>query len=59
MQHVNIGCEDDFMVFNNAEAAALFVGSWWTFISWSGKINNGVKAVDGKKLSRKLSALDL
>jgi hypothetical protein len=34
-------------------------GGWWFYIPWPRKINCGVKAVDGKKLSRKLSALEL
>jgi len=34
-------------------------GTWWAYIPWSRKINCGVKAEDGKKLSRKLSALEL
>jgi hypothetical protein len=34
-------------------------GSWWAYIPWPRKINCGVKAADGKKLSRKLSALEL
>jgi hypothetical protein len=32
---------------------------WWTYVPWGRKINCGVKAADGKKLSRKLSALEL
>jgi hypothetical protein len=32
---------------------------WWAYMPWSRKINCGVKAGDGKKLSRKLSALEL
>jgi hypothetical protein len=32
---------------------------WWAYIPWPRKINCGVKAEDGKKLSRKLSALEL
>ena len=32
---------------------------WWGYIPWPTKINCGVKAEDGKKLSRKLSALEL
>jgi hypothetical protein len=32
---------------------------WWAYIPWPRKINCGVKAADGKKLSRKLSALEL
>lgn len=32
---------------------------WWAYVPWSRKINCGVKAADGKKLSRKLSALEL
>ena len=34
-------------------------GSWWAVLPWSPKINMGVKAADGKKLGRKLSALEL
>lgn len=34
-------------------------GSWWFYLSWARKINCGVKAADGKKLSKKLSALEL
>ncbi len=34
-------------------------GSWWAYVPWSKKINCGVKAADGKKISRKLSALEL
>ena len=33
--------------------------SWWAYWPWPRKINCGVKAADGKKLSRKLSALEL
>jgi hypothetical protein len=29
---------------------------WWAYVPWARKINCGVKAADGKKLSRKLSA---
>jgi hypothetical protein len=32
---------------------------WWAYVPWARKINCGVKAADGKKLSRKLSALEL
>ena len=32
---------------------------FWFFVPWGRKINAGVKAEDGKKLSRKLSALEL
>jgi hypothetical protein len=32
---------------------------WWAYVPWPRKINCGVKAEDGKKLSRKLSALEL
>jgi hypothetical protein len=32
---------------------------WWVYVPWPRKINCGVKAEDGKKLSRKLSALEL
>ena len=32
---------------------------WWAQVPWPRKINCGVKAEDGKKLSRKLSALEL
>ena len=32
---------------------------WWAYVPWGKKINCGVKAEDGKKLSRKLSALEL
>ena len=32
---------------------------WWVQVPWPRKINCGVKAADGKKLSRKLSALEL
>ena len=34
-------------------------GPWWFYLSWPRKINCGVKAEDGKKLSKKLSALEL
>ena len=34
-------------------------GDWWYYVPWPRKINTGVKAADGKKLSRKLSALEL
>jgi hypothetical protein len=34
-------------------------GDWWAYVPWTKKINCGVKADDGKKLSRKLSALEL
>jgi hypothetical protein len=34
-------------------------GNWWFYVPWPWKINCGVKAADGKKLSRKLSALEL
>jgi hypothetical protein len=34
-------------------------GEWWAYVPWPRKINCGVKAADGKKLSRKLSALEL
>ena len=32
---------------------------WWFYVPWTRKINAGVRAADGKKLSRKLSALEL
>ena len=32
---------------------------WWAMLPWSKKINAGVKAEDGKKIGRKLSALEL
>lgn len=32
---------------------------WWAYVPWPRKINCGMKAADGKKLSRKLSALEL
>jgi hypothetical protein len=32
---------------------------WWAYVPWPRKINCGVKAEDGKKLSRKMSALEL
>jgi len=34
-------------------------GEHWLYLQWPRKINCGVKAEDGKKLSRKLSALEL
>ena len=34
-------------------------GSFWFYVPWSPRINNGVKAADGKRISRKLSALEL
>jgi hypothetical protein len=34
-------------------------GTWWFYVPWARKINCGVRALDGKKLSRKLSALEL
>jgi len=34
-------------------------GPFWFFVPWSPRINNGVRAADGKRLSRKLSALEL
>jgi hypothetical protein len=34
-------------------------GDWWFYVPWPRKINCGVRAIDGKKLSRKLSALEL
>jgi hypothetical protein len=34
-------------------------GKWWFFVPWSRRINCGAKADDGKKLARKLSALEL
>jgi hypothetical protein len=34
-------------------------GPWWFYLRWPRKINCGVKAADGKKLSKKLSALEL
>ena len=33
--------------------------NWWAWVPWARKINCGVKAHDGKKLCRKLSALEL
>jgi hypothetical protein len=32
---------------------------WWFYVPWAQKINSGVRAQDGKKLGRKLSALEL
>ena len=34
-------------------------GPFWYFVPWSPRINNGVRAADGKRISRKLSALEL
>jgi len=34
-------------------------GPWWFHLRWPRKINCGVKHTDGKKLSKKLSALEL
>ena len=39
--------------------AGIVSNDWWVYIQWPRKINCGVKAHDGKKLSRKLSALEL
>ena len=33
--------------------------SWWCYYPWARKVNCGVRAEDGKKLGRKLSALEL
>jgi len=35
------------------------VGGWWFFVPWSRAINLGDRAADGKKLAKKLSALEL
>jgi hypothetical protein len=35
------------------------VGDWWYFLPWSAAINAGDRASDGKRLSKKLSALEL
>ncbi len=35
------------------------VGSWWFFLPWSRAINLGRRAADGKRLGKKLSALEL
>jgi len=35
------------------------VGDWWYFLPWSTTINAGDRAADGKRLSKKLSALEL
>lgn len=32
---------------------------WWFYVPWSRKINCGIKTADGKKLSQKMSALEL
>jgi hypothetical protein len=32
---------------------------WWFYVPWPKKINSGVRAHDGKKLGRKMSALEL
>jgi len=37
----------------------IVAGEHWLYLQWPRKINCGVKAADGKKLSRKLSALEL
>jgi hypothetical protein len=34
-------------------------GSWWFYVPWSKKINAGGWRIDGKKVGRKLSALEL
>jgi hypothetical protein len=34
-------------------------GSWWYFLPWSKSINMGALATDGKKIGKKLSALEL
>ncbi len=34
-------------------------GPWWFFLPWSKAVNCGVKAADGKRLGKKLSALEL
>ena len=35
------------------------IGDWWYFLPWSTTINAGDRAADGKRLSKKLSALEL
>jgi len=35
------------------------IGDWWYFLPWSVTINAGDRAADGKRLSKKLSALEL
>ena len=55
-------------VFTDAAGGTLEAGGrgcggvseeWWFYVPWSRKINAGVRAADGKKLSRKMSALEL
>jgi len=35
------------------------IGEWWYFLPWPATINAGDRAADGKRLSKKLSALEL
>ncbi len=35
------------------------MGNWWYYIPWAKRINAGGWKVDGKKVGRKLSALEL
>jgi hypothetical protein len=41
------------------KGAGVVMGDWWAYVNWSWKINSGTRAEDGKKISRKMSALEL
>jgi hypothetical protein len=43
----------------SARGAGGVCGRWWFQIPWGNKINGGALATDGKKLGRKMSALEL
>jgi hypothetical protein len=57
-----------YQVYTNAAAGSLdrlgagtggMCGSWWFYIPWSRQVNTGGWRIDGKKVGRKLSALEL
>jgi len=43
----------------SARGAGGVAGRWWVQLPWGAKINGGALAADGKKLGRKMSALEL
>jgi hypothetical protein len=41
------------------KGAGVVMGDWWAYVNWGWKINSGARAEDGRKISRKMSALEL
>jgi hypothetical protein len=43
----------------HGRGAGAVMGDWWVYVNWGWRINSGSRADDGKKISRKMSALEL